>query len=161
MEMGDLFLSKWAYRIIRWVFVLVFMYAGIIKLVDPDSFAVLIGSYGLVPESWVVPLAIGLPAFEVLAAGGLLFEVRGSLALVSGLLLLFICILGYGIWMGLDIDCGCFGPGDPEAEAFSGLRQALFKDFVMLAGIFYLYYWRFKQSFKPVGIGSLINNRLK
>ena len=137
------------------------MYAGIVKLVDPDSFAVIIDAYGLVPENWVIPLAVGLPAFEVLAAGGLLFEVRGSLALISGLLLLFMGILGYGIWMGLDIDCGCFGPDDPEAEAFSGLRQALFKDFVMLAGILYLYFWRLKQSFKPVGIGSWIRNFLK
>ena len=41
---------------------------------------------------------------------------------------LFMAILGYGISMGLDVDCGCFGPEDPESKAFHGLRAALYRD---------------------------------
>ncbi len=93
-----------------------------------------------------MPIAIGLPILEILAAIGLLFDVRGSLAVVAGLLVLFLAILGYGVWLGLDIDCGCFGPGDPEGEAYKGLRPALYRDLVMLTGVAYLYVWRFRQS---------------
>jgi hypothetical protein len=88
-------------------------------------------------------IAIGLPVLEILAAIGLLFDVRGSLATITGLLILFLAVLGYGVWLGLDIDCGCFGQGDPEVE---GLRPALYRDLVMLAGVAYLYLWRFRRS---------------
>jgi len=55
----------------------------------------------------------------------------------------FIGVLSYGIAIGLDIDCGCFGPGDPEGEAFHSLRSALMRDCFMLAGAAFLYGWRF------------------
>ncbi|MFC1822784.1 MauE/DoxX family redox-associated membrane protein [Thermodesulfobacteriota bacterium] len=161
MEIQKLIMSNWAYRVIRWFLVLVFMYAGMSKLFDPQSLAVVIESYDLVPESGIMPITFILPALEVLAAVGLLFDVRGSLTAISGLLFLFMIILTYGIWMGLDVDCGCFGPDDPEAEAFSGLRTALYRDMVMLAGIFYLYFLRFKKSFQPVGMVSIFKTRLK
>jgi hypothetical protein len=79
---------------------------------------------------------LGCRLLEVIAGIGLLFDIRGSLALITGLLVLFMVVLGYGIWMGLDVDCGCFGPEDPEAEAFHGLRLSLFRDLVMMAGVF-------------------------
>jgi hypothetical protein len=51
-------------------------------------------------------------------------------------------VLSYGIWMGLDVDCGCFGPEDLEAKAFHGLKGSLLRDLVMLAGIAFIYGWR-------------------
>jgi len=80
---------------------------------------------------------------------------------IGGLLVLFIAILGYGIWMGLDVDCGCFGPDDPEAEAFHGLRLPLYRDMLMLAGIAYIYGWRRYRAIKPVKITFLINKLWK
>jgi hypothetical protein len=44
--------------------------------------------------------------------------------------------------LGLDIDCGCFGPEDPESRAYGGLRTALYRDLAMAAGVAYLYWWR-------------------
>ena len=93
-----------------------------------------------------MPIALFLPALEIIAAVGLIFNIRGSLAVVTGLLTLFILILGYGIWLGLDIDCGCFGPQDPEWRAYNGLRPALYRDLAMMASIFFLYFWRFKHT---------------
>jgi len=93
-----------------------------------------------------MPIALFLPALEIIAAVGLIFNIRGSLAVVTGLLTLFILILGYGIWLGLDIDCGCFGPEDPESRAYSGLHSALYRDLVMMAAVFFLYFWRFRQT---------------
>ncbi|MCP4667046.1 MAG: DoxX family protein, partial [Deltaproteobacteria bacterium] len=104
----------------------------------------------------IMAIAVGLPALEFVAALGLLLDLRGSLGVISGLLILFMGVLGYGIWMGFDIDCGCFGPQDPEAEAFHSLRPALYRDFLMMAGAGYLYLWRYCRSAKPVRPADMI-----
>ena len=132
-------LSSWIYRIVSWVLGGIFIYSGATKLLAPQTFAVLIEAYGLIPDMLLMPVALILPALEVVAGVGLLFDIRGSLAVIAGLLLLFIAILGYGIRMGLDVDCGCFGPEEPEAEAFHGLRLALYRDMVMLTAVIFLY----------------------
>ena len=142
--------SAWAYKLVRWGIGVIFLYAGAFKLVDPQTFAVLIDSYGLVADRWVMPLAVGLPAVEVAAGIGLLFDARGALSVITGLLLLFVAVLGYGLWLGLDIDCGCFRTGDPEARAFHGLRAAFYRDIILIGGVFYLYWWRLRRSFVPM-----------
>jgi uncharacterized membrane protein YphA (DoxX/SURF4 family) len=143
----------------------IFIYAGSAKLLEPEIFAVLIEAYGIVPEGLLMPVAIVLPLLEVIAGIGLLFDIRGSLALITGLLVLFMAVLGYGIWMGLDVDCGCFGPEDPEAEAFHGLRLSLYRDLAMMAGVLFLYVWRRCRAIRPAGVkvvvNQLFNNRRK
>ena len=151
----------WIYKLSRWGLGGVFIYAGSIKLLEPKTFAVLIEAYGIVPESLLMPLSIVLPAIEVAAGIGLLFDIEGSLSVITGLLVLFIAILGYGIWMGLDVDCGCFGPEDPEAEAFHGLKVSLYRDLVMLAGIGFMYMWRRYRTIEPLKIMLLINKFYK
>lgn len=118
---------------------LVFLIAGISKLLDIDSFAVLIDSYGLTPNAWSKPIAVLLPGLEVIAAVGLFFNKKWALHSIGLLTLLFIAILSYGIGMGLHVDCGCFGVDDPEFKAYSGLQSALIKDLILLAGVVFLY----------------------
>ena len=127
---------EWLYPALRWVFGGIFVYAGGSKLSEPQIFAVMIEAYGIVPEPLIVPVSMILPALEVMAGIGLLADIRGSLSVIAGLLVLFIAVLGYGIWMGLDVDCGCFGPDDPEAEAFHDLWAAIYRDLAMLAYVF-------------------------
>jgi uncharacterized membrane protein YphA (DoxX/SURF4 family) len=138
----QVFFSSFAYRSIRWTLSGVFLYAGLTKLADPKAFAVLIDAYGIVPDPLLMPVAVGLPLLEVLAAIGLLADVHGALGLISVLTAVFIAILVYGIRMGLDVDCGCFGPEEIESRAYHGLRAALGRDLLMAAGIAYLYGWR-------------------
>ena len=145
----------WIYRGLRWGLALVFLYAGILKLADPEAFAVIIGAYGLVPEAMLMFVAIVLPAIEVLAAVGLIGDLRGSLATIAVLLTVFIVVLGYGLWMGLDVDCGCFGPEDPESRAYAGIRPALYRDFILAGGILLLYVWRYCCGISPVKIRYL------
>jgi uncharacterized membrane protein YphA (DoxX/SURF4 family) len=151
--------SIWPYRLVRIVLAGIFLWSGIAKLMDPKSFAVIIEAFGLIPESWVMPVAVFLPVLEVVAALGLLLDVEGSLATVSGLLVVFMAILGYGVWMGLDVDCGCFGPEDPEAKAYHGLRPALYRDIVMMGGVLYLYFCRLRRSFMPVRLRVLFKTK--
>jgi hypothetical protein len=67
------------------------------------------------------------------------------------MLLLFIGVLSYGLYAGLDIDCGCFGPEDPEHLAFSGLRTALLRDFLFCIPVLYSFWYHYNQPTKVHG----------
>ncbi|CAB5121845.1 related to methylamine utilization protein [Olavius algarvensis associated proteobacterium Delta 3] len=148
--------SDLSYKLCRWGLGAVFIYAGSIKLMEPQVFAVLIDAYGVLPVGLLMPVAIALPALEVIAGIGLIFDIKGSLSIIAGLLVTFIGILAYGVDMGLDIDCGCFGPEDPEAEAFHGLRGALYRDLVMLTGVIFMFSWRRYHDITPMKLSTLI-----
>ena len=150
----------WLYRLVRFGLASIFIYSGVTKLSAPNTFAVLIDAYGLVPEVLLMPMAVTISMLEILAGIGLLVDLRGSLSVISGLLLLFVAILGFGIWMGLDIDCGCFGPEDPEAKAFHGLSAALYRDIAMLAAVVFMYWWRSYHQLKPIRLSVLTGKRL-
>jgi uncharacterized membrane protein YphA (DoxX/SURF4 family) len=139
-------MSRWPYRIIRWSFAAIFIYSGVAKLFDPKAFGVVIEAFGLIPEFLVIPVAIILPILEILTGVAVIWDIRWCLEAMTGLLVLFMAILGYGIYMGLDIDCGCFGPDDPEQKGFGSLRPALYRDQMMMAGIIYLYIWRYLKN---------------
>ncbi|MGL1931918.1 MAG: hypothetical protein OCC45_09175 [Desulfotalea sp.] len=126
---------------------IIFVVAGFPKIIHPLVFATSIQAYGILPDLLILPAAIFLPWFEIFLAINLVlnkpFAIWGSIII----LLIFIVILSYAIYLGLDIDCGCFGPEDPEAEAFSGLRTTLKRDllFLLLAVIPLV----IKRKFKP------------
>ena len=134
----------WAYRIVRYILGGIFAWAGISKLMAPRTFAQLISSYELIPDVLLLPVAIGLPLLELIAGIGLIFDVRGSLEIVTGLILLFIFILWFGILIGLDIDCGCFSP--IELREHDSLRYALYRDFLFLGLASYLFMCRWKGA---------------
>ena len=152
---------NWIYNILRLSLGGIFIYAGSIKLMEPKTFAILIEAYGIVPESLLMPMAITLPVLEVADGIGLLFDIEGSLSMVAVLLGLFITILSYGIWMGIDVDCGCFVPEGPESEAFHGLKASLYRDLIMLSGIGFMYIWRRYRAIMPVKITLLIKKTLE
>ena len=156
-KLKKIIFSDWIYRIMRVVYVVLFLYAGMNKLMNPQAFATVIDAFGLVPDPLIMPIALALPILEIVAAVGLLFDMRGSLVLVTGLLVFFMAVVSYGIWMGLDIDCGCFGPGDLEGDAYRGLRPALYRNLILAAGLAYLYTWRFVRAVKPVRLELLLN----
>ena len=90
-------------------------YAAWTKLRAPwPQFAISINSYQVVPLTWLEPLARILPWVEMTLGLGLL---SGLLlrwfGLASSLLLGFFFSLMIRSWaIGLNIDCGCFGPGE-------------------------------------------------
>ncbi len=149
-------LASGLYHITRWGLAVLFIFSGLTKLVEPAQFAVLIDAYGILPEMLVMPVAVFLPIVEVLAGGCLIFNVRGSLTVITLLMVLFMIVLGYGIWLGLDVDCGCFGLEDPEARAFQGLRQAFYRDIVIMAVVAILYVWRYRRAERPVRLLNIL-----
>jgi uncharacterized membrane protein YphA (DoxX/SURF4 family) len=135
----------WSYRILRIALAVLFIYGGVVKLIDPKAFARTISGYGLVPEIFLPLVAIVLPLIETIAGIGLLLDIRGSLAAIASLLGMFLLVLGYGISLNLDADCGCFGADDLAKQA--GLKQAFLRD-VILGGVVvpYLYLSRRLRS---------------
>ncbi|MBU0994555.1 MAG: DoxX family protein [Proteobacteria bacterium] len=142
-------ISQLFYTTLKLVIGLVFLYSGITKIGNPQLFSVIIDAYGILPGQLTLFAAFTLAGLEIMAGAGLIFDIRGSLFLIACLLILFIIILAYGIHMGLDVDCGCFGPDDPEQVAFHDLRYALYRDMVMISGIIYLYIYRCVRQIKP------------
>lgn len=141
---------RWLYHAIRLLIAGLFLYAGGSKLFALPSFALTIGDYGLVPEGLVLPTALLLVIAELIAATALLLDLRGGLTGITLLLILFILVLLYGIQLGLDVDCGCFGSG--EQHSSEGLKQAVYRDLVMLAGCFFLYWYRYTSAIPLNGL---------
>jgi len=155
------------YNAVRICLAALFIYGGAIKLLDPKAFARTISSYDIVPEVFLPVVAIGLPLLETFAGVGLLFDIRGSLAVISGLLGLFVFVLGFGILKGLNADCGCFGVDELAKQ--DSLLQALYRDLALIGIIVpYLYLSRrFRQHFQnnlnqqAMRMHAIIFNRLK
>ena len=134
-----------AEQVCRYTVIVVLLAAAFPKLLNIGDFAQVINAYAMLPGYAVQPMAIFLPIFEILLAVGLLLNWRVSKYLTVVLLVFFIFILSTAIFQGLDIDCGCFGPEDPEHEAFQGLRIAVIRDIVMVVFLAYsIWYYKYQ-----------------
>ena len=147
-------ITFWSYNLLRVLMGGIFIYSGAVKLLDVKGFARMISLYDLVPEQLLAPVAIGLPGLELLAGIGILFEIPGALSAIFAMLLMFCSILWYGILKDLDIDCGCFSTAELKGQ--NSLRQALYRDFVMIAGCCYLYLYRFLRIRRELGAGVAV-----
>jgi uncharacterized membrane protein YphA (DoxX/SURF4 family) len=128
------------YHMLRLAVGCLFVYAGLIKLLDPRAFAHAIAQFDLAPDQLLPLLAVGLPALELLAGVGLILERRGSLTAIAILLGLFLLALSYAAWMEMDIDCGCFTV--EEVNARTGIKTALVRDLFLAAALGFLFWWR-------------------
>lgn len=152
----SIFTARPLYIAVRLFLAVLFIWAGISKLLEPDNFAAIIDEFDILSTGLVRPAAYALPILEILAGIGLVFDVGGSLAVIAGMMAFFIAVVSYGIWEGIDVDCGCFGLYDPETSLFGKLKPALVRDIILLVPIVYLYWFRSnkKQSavrcFNPI-----------
>jgi uncharacterized membrane protein YphA (DoxX/SURF4 family) len=143
--------------IIRFLIGGLFIASGVLKLLDPAAFAWNIYQYGLVPRPLINPLAVGLPAVEIVAGAGLVMNSRWSFGAVAGMLVLFMALLAYALISGLQVDCGCFGPGEPGP---AGLRSALLRDAVMLGALVLAWLLRDERSVQGrTDVGSTISTK--
>lgn len=98
-----------AHHVLRILLGLVFVAAGLVKLMDITTFTHHVGEFGIVFDSLVPATAWLVSLAEVITGVGLLVNRRGSLLAAVMILLVFLSVLVYGLALGLDIDCGCFG----------------------------------------------------
>ena len=127
--------NDYFHLVVRLIMGVLFLYAGIGKILDPLGFAADLYNYKLLPETLIGLVAVILPWFEALAGAALILGVKakgGALA-ISGLLLLFIIVIAISAIRGLDVECGCF----------SGVERtvgwlAIMEDTLMLVGAMFL-----------------------
>lgn len=127
--------NNYLHLVIRLIMGMLFLYAGIGKILDPFGFAASIYNYKLFPGPIIGLVAVILPWFETLAGAALVLGVKakGGAMAISGLLVLFISLITISAIRGLDVECGCF----------SGVERtvgwlAIMEDTFMLAGAMFL-----------------------
>lgn len=142
-KIGNLLLSSWFQRLMRWGLGGLFIYAGALKLSDPLALAIQIERYGLLPAAWLDPASWLLPMVEILAGLATMLGLRGGIETIGMLLLAFLAVLGYAWWSGLDVPCGCFSLEDEQHR--DGMQLAILRDLFLLAGAVFLC-WRRRAS---------------
>ena len=124
-------LLRWIMRLLRVALGGVFAYAAWTKLSQPwELFAMGIDSYQVLPLKWVELVARTLPWLE-LAVGALLIVgrcMRLAGSVTSVLLIVFFTLMVRAYAKGMEINCGCFGPGEMVSW------RTLLRDGALLAG---------------------------
>lgn len=153
--MRNIIHSPILYFLLRLVLGGLFVYAGTVKLLDTGAFAEAIDGYGLVTWRMANLLSNALPMLEIVSGIGLILDVRGALGMIVAQLLGFMAVIGYAIHMGLDVDCGCFGPSDAASGGSGGLWQTLWRDMLMFGACLLLYWQRRAAGLIPRRLPSL------
>src|SRR5438045_8695447 len=99
------------WRIMYVIVVGIFIYAGVLKMLDPVQFANDIDNYKTLPWLISVRLAFYLPWLEIFCGLAVVFRFlyRGGLSILTALIAVFIGATVAAKLRGLDITCGCFG----------------------------------------------------
>lgn len=136
-------MSRSSQRIIAAAIGLVFLAAGILKLIDPAEFAITILNYHILPWTAAGLLAVYLPWLEVICGAALVLRVgyRGALCVTAGLCAMFVIAYGSTRLRGLDVECGCFGHG-----VHRGFWLVIIMDTALLCALV----WLLKADLRPL-----------
>ncbi len=104
---------RWISFAARLALAVVWTWAGLAKISDPDAATRAVRAYELFPEALIKPIAWGLPFVELALAVLLLvgLATRPAAWVSAVLFVAFIVMIGSAWARGLAIDCGCFGGG--------------------------------------------------
>lgn len=128
--------------ILRIALGIVFIWASWEKILDPKGFVRVVQNYALLPATGVKFTAVVLPWVEALT-GILLISgycIRGSAAIVSGLMLIFIAALALNMYRGIDVTCGCFSNEVKSATASDYVYEILRDILILGAGIWVFFH---------------------
>jgi len=114
--MREFLSNRWTILVLRIVVGATFIYAGSTKIGNPQAFADSIATFQLLGSQFINLLAMALPPFEILVGVMLLmgWRLRSAAFCAIALAVLFALALGQAIGRGLQVDCGCFGSGEPS-----------------------------------------------
>jgi len=110
---------------------IVFIWASVDKIINPEQFAEMIYHYKILPELLIHAVAIFLSWLELITGTLLIFGLweRAGLIIFNLLIFVFMIALTSALLRGLDIHCGCFTV-DPNAE--KELVMSLVRDIALL-----------------------------
>jgi uncharacterized membrane protein YphA (DoxX/SURF4 family) len=130
-------MKRYLWRIVAIIIGGLFIYAGVVKVIDPADFARDIDNYKMLPWQLSVWMGLYLPWLEIFCGLALIVRVlyRGSVFILTALMALFIVITIIAKARGLDISCGCFG----HASKYLNFAWHLVLDFLLLSGLVLLW----------------------
>lgn len=123
----------------RLILGVVFVYAGIDKILHPGQFAEIIHNYQILPDLLINPTAIILPWLELILGAFLLIGVwlPGAVFLANLLLAVFLGAMVFNLARGLDIHCGCFSTTVDLGDAAAPMVWYVIRDSLFIVpGIF-------------------------
>ncbi len=128
--------GRFLWRIVDFAVAGIFIYAGVLKAIDPVQFASDIDNYKLLPWPVSVAIAFYLPWLEIFCALGLVFRFlyRGALSILALSIVVFTLATIAAKVRGLDITCGCFG----HASQHWSFPAHLLTNLAILAGLLLL-----------------------
>jgi len=131
-----------------------FAYAALHKLLYPNTFALDVATYDILPLALINLAALVLPWVEVVSGVLLIlgFRTRPAALLITGMMVIFMAALASALWRGLDMSCGCFAAGD-SADPISG--WTLLRDAGWLALALYVLIF----DRRPLGLDRLLGER--
>ncbi|MDQ6809955.1 MAG: hypothetical protein M3Z64_11120 [Verrucomicrobiota bacterium] len=135
-----------AWRLVGIAVGAVFVYAGVLKAMDPPGFANDIENFHIVPWVIGVRMAFYLPWLEIVAGLALISRRcgRGALAILTALMLAFVGATIIAKMRGIDVSCGCFG----HAARNLSFASHLAIDLAILAALLALI-WRSRSDSSP------------
>lgn len=117
----------------------VFISACYHKIISPQSFALDIAVYQILPLSLINLMAIILPWIELGSGITIIlgFKTKASAFLICGMMVMFIIALIIALSKGLDISCGCFASSGIESDPIS--YKTVFRDLIwLIMGVYIL-----------------------
>jgi uncharacterized membrane protein YphA (DoxX/SURF4 family) len=136
----------------------VFLVAGGLKVIDPQSAVAAVRAYRLLPASVATIVGWGLPFAEI-ALGLLLLAgaaTRVAAATTAVLLVVFIAAVISAAVRGLSIDCGCFGSGGDVAPGQTAYGIEIVRDFgLLLLALWLVWQPRSRFALDHLAIGHL------
>ena len=114
----------------------VWIWAGWLKLPDPEASVTAVRAYQLLPPGAADALGRVLPTVEIVIGVLLVVGLFSRVAAIASAILLTAFIVGIvSVWVrGIPIDCGCFGDGGYDPDAFSKYPWEIARDAALLLG---------------------------
>lgn len=143
-EMKGFIKSRPLLVVLRFVLGGLFLYAGVMKSVNPQMFAYSIAAFDIVPTRFVNLVAHSLPLMEALLGFMILlgWKLRAASLGITLLSAVFLIVLGQAVLRGLPVNCSCFGVSSPQPAWLLLGRAAM----LCLAGA-----WLYAQNLTPCG----------
>ena len=127
LRTAEMIRNKWVLLGSRLVVGGLFIWAGVLKIIDPLGFGQSIENYRFFPHGLAFIIAIVLPWVEVLSGLFLIIGLfRRSSALITSVMLIgFIGLVAVAMLRGIDTTCGCFGSLSRKADLSLVLMDAV------------------------------------
>lgn len=129
-------MKPWMWIVLSLIGAGLFIWPGVIKLLDPVAFMTDLQTYHLFPYKMALFAVYFIPALEIIAGLGLLYRktYAGAWLIQLTLMLAFITVISISYFRGIDISCGCFksGGGEPSSYAWLFVRDFLILGYIVI-----------------------------